>query len=107
MSGPIEQDIKTRIQKAFDPDVLDLVNESHGHNVPKGSESHFKLVCVSDKFAGKNRVQRQREIYSVLSDIMKDKIHALALHTFTPDEWTAASERTLLSPQCSHKSKRV
>lgn len=103
MSGPIQETIKSKIQKAFDPDVLDVVNESQNHSVPKGSESHFKLICVSDKFKGKNRVQRQREVYEVLSDLLKDKVHALALHTFTPDEWTTASSRTLLSPQCMHK----
>ncbi len=103
MSGPFQSEITKLIQQAFDPEVLDVVNESQNHNVPKGSESHFKLVCVSSKFKDKNLVQRQRDVYAVLSDIMKNKIHALALHTFTPDEWKTASQKVLLSPRCIHK----
>src|SRR5689334_12023590 len=103
MPGPVELEIKKLIQKSFDPDILDVVNESQNHNVPKGSESHFKLVCVTSKFNGQSRVQRQREIYLVLGDLLKTKVHALALYTFTPEEWKTASARTLLSPQCMHK----
>jgi stress-induced morphogen len=49
MSGPIEQKIRTKLENAFSPSYLDVINESYKHSVPKGSETHFK---VSSKFLG-------------------------------------------------------
>lgn len=65
---------------------LELTNESHMHNVPPGSESHFKLVIVSEQFEGLNAVKRHQTVYGSLGDLMQ-QIHALALHTYSPAEW--------------------
>ena len=48
--GIIEASIRTKLIKAFNPQHLDVLNESYMHNVPKGAETHFKVVVVSDKF---------------------------------------------------------
>lgn len=68
------------------PVHLELTNESHMHNVPPGSESHFKLVVASEQFDGLNAVKRHQKVYAALGDLMQ-QIHALALHTYTPAEW--------------------
>ncbi|MFO7704601.1 MAG: BolA family protein, partial [Halopseudomonas sp.] len=77
---------------------LELVNESHMHSVPPGSESHFKAVIVSQQFAGLNAVKRHQAVYRSLGDLMS-RIHALALHTYTPAEWLARAQAPA-SPNC-------
>lgn len=85
------------------PTHLELLNESHMHNVPPGSESHFKLVIVSDEFQGLNAVKRHQAVYRTLGDLMQ-QIHALALHTYSPAEWQA-SGLAPSSPDCMGGSK--
>lgn len=85
------------------PTHLELLNESHMHNVPPGSESHFKLVIVSDEFQGLNAVKRHQAVYRTLGDLMQ-QIHALALHTYSPSEWQA-SGLAPSSPDCMGGSK--
>jgi len=62
------------------------------HNVPEGSESHFKIIIVCDDFKGKTLIARHRMINKMLSDELNKEqteggIHALSLHTMTMDEW--------------------
>ena len=95
--------IEHSVRQAFEPVHLELVNESHMHSVPPGSESHFKLVLVSNHFDGKRAVARHQQVYSALGDIMQ-QIHALALHTYTPAEWQQQGVAPE-SPQCLGGSK--
>jgi len=95
----IQQQITQKLEQAFKPSVLDVVNESHMHNVPQGSESHFKVVLVSDEFEGLNKVKQHQAIYKVLVDELAGEVHALALHTFDPKSW-AESGDVPLSPNC-------
>lgn len=99
------QDIVTqKLQAAFSPQILELYNESYLHNVPKGSESHFKAIIVSDLFAGLRPVQRQQRVYEVLSDELAGGIHAFTMQTLTEVEWKASPIK-LTSPQCMGGSK--
>ena len=45
-----------------------MINESSGHNVPKGSETHFKVVVVSDSFDGQMLIARHRMVNEILAD---------------------------------------
>lgn len=101
-TAPIQSALQQAMQ-SLAPEVLELVNESHMHSVPPGSESHFKAVVVSQQFAGLNAVKRHQRVYSSLGDLMT-KIHALALHTYTPGEW-AARQQAPASPNCLGGSK--
>lgn len=83
-----EDDITQKLQDALNPGHLEVINESHMHNVPPGSESHFKVVVVSDAFEGKMLVARHRMINKALAEELAGSIHALALHTMTPAEWS-------------------
>lgn len=95
--------IEQCVAQVFAPVHLELVNESHMHSVPPGSESHFKLVLVSESFEGKRLVARHQQVYGALGDIMQ-QIHALALHTYTPSEWQQQGIAPA-SPQCKGGSK--
>ena len=97
---PIESTITDKLAGEFNPQLLQVTNESYMHSVPAGSESHFKVVIVTDQFAGKRQVQRHQAIYAVLADELAGPIHALALHTFSADEWAESQGRAPDSPQC-------
>lgn len=93
----IEQQIKESIEKNFQLEHMELVNESHMHAGP-AAESHFKLIMVSEHFTGLTKVRRQQAVYKVLAELMP-QFHALGLHTYTPEEWQAV-EKAPESPKC-------
>ena len=97
--GSIETSIRNKVLSAFQPAFIELENESSNHHVPPGSETHFKLILVSEKFQGVSRVDRQRRVYELLSDERAQGLHALAMWTFTPEEWAKAPQN-LESPNC-------
>lgn len=83
-----------------DPMYLEVVDESYRHNVPAGSESHFKVVLVSDRFTGERFLNRHRMIYGTLTEELSNTVHALALHTYTIKEWEALQDTVFASPPC-------
>ncbi|PWU16204.1 MAG: BolA family transcriptional regulator [Bdellovibrio sp.] len=104
--GRIEDSIRQKVQKRFLPEWFELENESSGHRVPPGSETHFRLVVVSPAFQGFSRVDRQRQVYSLLSEEREQGLHALALWTYTPEEWQKVKEESdRRSPPCSGKKQ--
>jgi len=93
--------IEEKLLSAFSPLHLDVINESSNHNVPPGSESHFKVTIVSNNFEDERLIKRHRAVNSVLSEELAEKIHALALHTYTEKEWhDYYANNTPLSPNC-------
>jgi len=100
----IQDDIHQKLQAALQPQHLEVINESNNHNVPRGSESHFKLIIVTAEFNGKTLVARHRLINKLLADELAGPVHALALHTLTPEEW-AATGTAPVSPPCMGGSK--
>ena len=93
--------IEEKLLSAFSPLHLDVINESRNHNVPPGSESHFKVTIVSNNFEDERLIKRHRAVNSVLSEELAEKIHALALHTYTEKEWhDYYANNTPLSPNC-------
>ncbi|MFT2099193.1 BolA/IbaG family iron-sulfur metabolism protein [Marinomonas sp. 2405UD66-6] len=95
----IQSQIDQSIRDNFDVYHMTLENESYMHNVPEGSESHFKLVLVSNAFEGKRLVQRHQFIYGTLQAEMT-KIHALAMHLYTVSEWEERQSVAPMSPKC-------
>ncbi|MFZ1386060.1 MAG: BolA/IbaG family iron-sulfur metabolism protein [Thiolinea sp.] len=100
MQGQIE----AKLRQAFSPEVLEITNESHLHNVPPGSESHFKAVIVSEQFNDKRLVARHRLVNQALATELGN-IHALALHTLTPEEYFKRAGAVADSPLCMGGSK--
>lgn len=96
--------IETKLQ-SLQPQFLEVINESHRHNVPQGSESHFKVTVVSNEFNGKMLVARHRMVNNILTDELAHSIHALVLHTMTVEEWFEKSGTTPTSPPCLGGSK--
>lgn len=95
----VQTELETRLTAALAPDFLTVANESHMHNVPPNSETHFKVVVASEAFNGRRKVQRHQQVYGLVGDLLAGPIHALALHTYTPEEWSARPESPD-SPKC-------
>jgi len=83
--------IEARLAQEFEPDHLEVIDESHlhaGHAGAKSGAGHFRVVIVSDRFAGASRVERQRLVYAALADEMGPEIHALSMQTLAVAEWS-------------------
>ena len=97
----IQDTIKETLIKDFNPSVLKIVNESYMHSVPQDSETHFKLVIVSDFFMNISQVKRHQIIYKSLEEIMK-QIHALSINSYDEIEYSK-NPIILDSPNCVNK----
>lgn len=95
----IEHNIVNKLQNSLAPEYLQVINESSGHNVPAGSETHFRLVVVSEAFVDLSAVKRQQRIYGILAEELAGEVHALTMQTLTPDEWQQDASITQ-SPPC-------
>ena len=97
--------IEGLLEAAMTPLHLEVVDESHSHSVPEGSESHFKVTLVTSAFEGKRLVERHRAVNALLADEFGKGLHALALHTMTPGEWFEKGGISPDSPECMGGSK--
>lgn len=72
----------------LEPQTLEIIDESAAHAGHAGAASggHFRLIIVSNHFAGMNAVSRHRAIYQALGDLMSGRVHALSINALTPDE---------------------
>lgn len=95
----IQNELTTALEETFQPETLLIENESHRHNVPVNSETHFKVTLVSGMFIGQRSVKRHQSVYAVLAEWLAGPVHALALHTYTPEEW-AQIDAAPDSPDC-------
>ena len=95
----IQASIENKLTNEFDVDYLQVENESHMHNVAPDSESHFKVTIVSDSFRDQMLLKRHCMVNKTLEQELQ-QIHALALHTLTPDEWQARGGTVADSPKC-------
>ena len=88
--GQTTEKLRMKLQAAFGPDRLEIVDDSarHAghHHAPSGGESHFNVTIVSLVFAGLSRVERQRRIYAVLAEELAGPVHALSLKALAPGE---------------------
>ncbi len=96
----VQSTIYVKLSQALQPTHLDVLNESDQHNVPPGSESHFKVTVVSPHFVGEPLLARHRAVNRILAPELAGPVHALSLHTLTPEEWNAQQHRVPASPQC-------
>ena len=103
MSINMQETIEQKLTEALTPEFLEVLNESHMHSGP-ATESHYKVVAVSNAFEGKMLIARHRMINAALADELQ-QIHALALHTMTPDEHFEKAGKVADSPQCEGGSK--
>ncbi len=89
-TGSIAPEIAKRLEEALAPTQLKVINDSdrhRGHAGHDGSgESHFTVEVESPLFAGRSRLERQRAVNAALGDLLRDRIHALAIRARAPGE---------------------
>ena len=100
----MQENIERKLGDRFSPTWLEVTNESSKHSVPPGSETHFKVVVVSDAFEGKALVERHRLVYETLGDEIRAGVHALTITSRTPAEWQKNGVAAA-SPPCLGGSK--
>jgi len=98
------QRIERKLSEKLAPAVLEVINESSMHSVPPGSETHFKVIVVSEAFEGRTLVERHRLVYEALGDELRSGLHALAITSRTPREWEQ-NAAVAKSPPCLGGSK--
>ena len=101
----VQREIEQQLAQQFAPLFLEVANESHMHSVPANSETHFRVVLVSDRFEGQRSVGRHQQVYAALASQLEGPVHALALHTYTAGEWQARQQAAPVSPDCLGGSK--
>ena len=103
---PVTETITQKLRSHFEPLYLEVINESKNHNVPKNSETHFKVVVVSTKFDGLKLIERHRAVNTLLRDELKTGgVHALSIKAKTPEQWKKNST-VEPSPKCLGGSKK-
>ena len=88
--GPVGAEIERRLAAALTPRRLHVTDDSEQHRGHAGhdarGECHFTVEIVADAFEGKNRVARQRAVNAALADLLRDRVHALAIKARAPSE---------------------
>ncbi|KAJ8354582.1 hypothetical protein SKAU_G00221490 [Synaphobranchus kaupii] len=103
-SRPVESAIRAKLTQALEPHHLEVMNESHMHAVPPGSESHFRVLVVSGRFDGLSLLQRHRLVNEALREELSTLVHALAIQAKTPQQWDS-NPSLAKSPPCMGGSK--
>ena len=82
------EQITTRLKDVFDPEHLDVVDESEMHRghagFQEGGESHFRVKMVSAALAGQSRIAQHRAVHTAIGKQLMSEIHALALDLSIP-----------------------
>lgn len=102
-----KEDIEQAITKSLSPIYLNVENESRNHHVPEGSETHFKVIAVSEQFNDLSRIARHRLINQLLSKEFDSGLHALSMHLYNSTEWDKKNKSVLDSPSCKDGYKNT
>jgi BolA protein len=82
--------IERKLAEAFRPESLEVVDESHRHVGHAGArpegETHFRVALVSERFAGKSRIERHRMVNEALAEELAERVHALVVKASAPGE---------------------
>ncbi|MGH7844266.1 MAG: BolA family protein [Candidatus Binatia bacterium] len=75
------EEIRTTLEQALPGAII------HVQDLTGGGD-HFQVIVVSESFAGKGLIDQHQMVYGALTEAMgSERIHALALKTFTPEQW--------------------
>lgn len=101
----MQDKIQAKLTTALAPTHLEVENESYKHNVPKGAQTHFKVLIVSEAFEGLGLVDRHRRVNEALREELKKTLHALSIRALTPAQWEEQKGVPHETPPCLGGSK--
>lgn len=96
----VRERIEEKLVREFEPQHLEVLDESGMHASGPGAETHFRVRIVSARFAGQTRVQRHQHVYRLLEPERAGGVHALGIQTLTPEEYADRPEVRIESPPC-------
>lgn len=86
--GPIVAEVTRRLNDALSPDSLVVRDDSAYHaghgGYREGVETHLHVTVVAQAFASLSRLERQRRVLALLSDLMDNPVHALSIDARPP-----------------------
>ena len=86
----VANELRRRLEAALGPERIGIEDQSARHAGHTGArpegETHFRVVVVSDAFAARSRVERQRLVYAAAGDLLRTDIHALSVVALAPGE---------------------
>ena len=86
----VAETIADKLRAGLEPTHLEILDESERHRGHAGwrdgGETHFRIIIVSERFAGLNRLARHRAVNVLLAAELAGPVHALSLRALTPDE---------------------
>jgi BolA protein len=74
--------MQDRLQAAFSPTVLEIIDDSAqhaGHAGSKGGAGYYTINLAAVCFSGKSRIEAHRDVYNVLNDLIPHEIHAVQI----------------------------
>ena len=89
MSGERIALIRSRLEAAFAPDEIEIIDDSHrhaGHAGARDGRGHFHVRILSRHFTGKRTLERHRMVYAALGPLMQTDIHALGVTATSPED---------------------
>ena len=90
------QKIEKILQERLQPTFLEVQDESAKHaghaGARQGSGGHFLVTVVTELFVGKSLIEQHRMVNEALRDLFGSQMHALALQTFSPEQWKARAK---------------
>lgn len=101
------ESIEQLIKEKLNPEVLIVEDESNQHHVPKGAQTHFKVIAVSAQFEHLKRVDRHKILNELLKNEFETGLHALSMHLYTKEEWQQQKTSLLKSPACKDGYKNT
>ncbi|XP_054843459.1 bolA-like protein 1 [Eublepharis macularius] len=104
MEKPVESAIRAKLQEALQPVHLEVIDDSHMHAVPRGAETHFRVVVASRCFEGLPLIHRHRLVNDILQEELAGPVHALSIQAKTPQQWEK-NPVVVQSPECLGGSK--
>jgi BolA family transcriptional regulator, general stress-responsive regulator len=88
--GQVAQAMEAKLQAAFSPERLEVVDDSAKHaghaGAREGGESHFTVKITSSRFEGLGRLARQRQVYAALKEELDGRVHALSVQASAPGD---------------------
>ncbi|XP_015674250.2 bolA-like protein 1 [Protobothrops mucrosquamatus] len=100
MEKPVESGIRAKLQAALEPLHLEVINDSHLHAVPRGAETHFRVVVASRRFEGLSLIHRHRLVNDLLQEELAGPVHSLSIQAKTPQQWEKKGAPVGQSPRC-------
>lgn len=94
-----QEKLEAKLKERLHPTHMKVENESHKHNVPPNSHTHYKITIVADIFTSLTKVQRHRMVYEIFLEELQEGLKALSIWALTPKEFEQYKE-PFASPPC-------